>query len=96
MYLGASCLIMNTQSTGTVTLQSANSLDDPIIDPAFLSHPFDKRVMIEAMRETMALWEAPVLQQRTLRKCGWPKSSSDEDIWVTAARTGMFAKTDRA
>ncbi len=73
---------MNPQSRGTVTLKSSNPLDAPMIDPAFLTHPFDRRTLIEAIREAMVMWEAPVLKQRTVRAPAWPKSRSDQDIWV--------------
>jgi len=44
---------MNPLSTGSITLQSANPSDPPIVDPQMLSHPFDRRVAIESMREAM-------------------------------------------
>ncbi|KAH8899851.1 alcohol oxidase [Thozetella sp. PMI_491] len=80
LYLGASCLIMNPQSRGTVTLASADARVAPLINPAFLSHPFDRRTLIEAVRDAMAMWEAPALKRRTIRAPSWPKSGSDEDI----------------
>ncbi|KPI42009.1 Alcohol dehydrogenase [acceptor] [Cyphellophora attinorum] len=73
-------LIMLPQSRGTVTLQTANPLDKPLIDPKFLSHPFDQRVAIESMRKLLQFLEAPILQDKTIRKVGWPESSSDEGL----------------
>lgn len=79
---------MNPQSTGEVTLASANPEDPPKVDPKLLSHPFDRRVMIEAMRSMMQYLEAPVFAKDTVRMIGCPKSKSDEDIWV---RDRVFA-----
>jgi choline dehydrogenase-like flavoprotein len=52
----------------------------PLIDPKFLTHPYDKRVMIEGMRETMMLLSAPVYSSKTVQKL-FPKDDSDEKIW---------------
>lgn len=77
------CLVMNPQSRGTVTLKSANPQDAPIIDPKFLTHPFDRRTAIESFRELLRYLEAPVWRQKTIRKLGWPSDDSDEAIWVS-------------
>lgn len=71
---------MNPQSRGTVTLRSSNPTDTPIIDPRFLTHPFDRRVLIEGIRETMRIMSAPVYASRTIQKLG-PQDDSDETIW---------------
>jgi choline dehydrogenase-like flavoprotein len=73
---------MNPHSVGEVTLRSANPSDPPRIDPNLLSHPFDRRVAIEAMRQTMDFLEAPVFKNTTVKMIGCPNSRSDEDIWV--------------
>jgi len=72
---------MNPQSTGEVTLNSADPSDAPRVDPRLLSHPFDRRVMIEGMRQMMNYLEAPVLKKSTIKMIGCPKSRSDDDIW---------------
>jgi choline dehydrogenase-like flavoprotein len=72
---------MNPQSYGEVTLNSADPSDAPRADPKLLSHPFDRRVMIEAMRKMMDYLEAPVFKKSTVKMIGCPKSRKDEDIW---------------
>jgi len=67
-----------------VTLNSANPSDAPRVDPKLLSHPFDRRVMIETMKSMMAYLEAPVFKKNTIKMIGCPKSGSDEDIWVSS------------
>lgn len=79
----ASCLVMNPQSRGTVTLRSADARDAPLIDPRFLTHPYDRRSAIEGMRELLKYLQAPVWQQKTVRRLGWPEDDSDEAIWVS-------------
>ncbi|KAF2832564.1 alcohol oxidase [Ophiobolus disseminans] len=79
-YLGVICLIMNPQSRGTVTLQSLNPSTAPIINPNFLTHPFDRRLIIDGMREVMRIQRAPIFASRTLKSLG-PANESDEAIW---------------
>jgi len=73
---------MNPQSRGTVTLRSSNPADPPIIDPKFLTNPFDRRVIIEGVRKTMKMLSAPVFAATTLEIIG-PENDSDEAIWVS-------------
>lgn len=80
--LSAIALIMNPQSQGTVTLQSADPLDAPIIDPKLLSHPYDQRIAIESMRELLRFFQAPALREKTLRNAGWPEKLTDEGLLV--------------
>jgi choline dehydrogenase-like flavoprotein len=76
---------MNPQSRGSVTLQSFDPSTPPLIDPHFLTHPFDRRVMIDGLREVMRIQRAPVFASRTLKTLG-PASDSDEDIWEHVKR----------
>jgi choline dehydrogenase-like flavoprotein len=78
--VGAICILENPQSSGSVVLQSSNAQDAPVINPRFLTHPFDRRVMIEGMRETLKLLQAPVFAAKTLKVVG-PEDNSDEAIW---------------
>lgn len=71
---------MNPQSSGTVTLRSSRPLDAPIIDPRFLTHPFDRRALIEGLREVMRIQRAPVYASRTVRTLG-PQDDTEEAIW---------------
>jgi len=80
-YLTCGAFLMNPQSNGQVTLNSADPMDKPVIDPNFCSHPFDRRVLIEGMRKLLEFLDAPVLKETTVQKAGVPRSQSDEDIW---------------
>lgn len=81
-YIGGIALNMNPQSKGTVTLGSANPLDPPVIDPRLLTHPYDRRVLIESVRDTMKFFSTPIFKSKTLRTVSWPEDDSDEAIWV--------------
>jgi choline dehydrogenase-like flavoprotein len=71
---------MNPQSKGNITLQSTDPSTPPRINPNFLTHPFDRRVIIDGLRETMRLQRAPVFAPRTLKTLG-PANDSDDAIW---------------
>jgi choline dehydrogenase-like flavoprotein len=73
---------MNPQSRGTVSLQTRDPRAYPIIDPAFLSHPFDRRLAIEATRELLCYLKAPVFKNSTIRNVGWPRDTSDDGLLV--------------
>ncbi|ETS87181.1 hypothetical protein PFICI_01009 [Pestalotiopsis fici W106-1] len=77
------CLLMNPQSRGTVTLKSADPKEAPIIDPKFLTHPFDRRAAIESFRDMLKYLQAPVWKEKTVRNLAWPHDDSDEAIWET-------------
>ena len=73
---------MNPQSTGFVRLRSNDPLDKLLINPQFLSHPYDRRTAIEATRHVLDLTKTPAVSKDTVRLIGGPKSMTDEDILV--------------
>jgi choline dehydrogenase-like flavoprotein len=50
------------------------------MDPKFFTHPYDRRVVIDGLRQTMKLLSAPVYARNTVEKIG-PKDESDDSIW---------------
>ena len=54
---GLSChtCLLRPKSTGEVTLKSSDPFDDPLIDPNFLSHPDDMKVMIAGYKKMMKI-----------------------------------------
>ena len=73
----------NYAARGSVTLSSANPKDPPSIDPKFLAEPFDRRVAIEAVRETLELLDSPGLAKDQVRLATGPEDRSDEAILVS-------------
>ena len=65
-----------------MTLSSPDPKDPPVIDPKFLAEPFDRRVAIEAVRETLALLDSPEVAKHQVRLAVGPKDRSDEGILV--------------
>ncbi|KAJ5925781.1 glucose-methanol-choline oxidoreductase [Penicillium verhagenii] len=54
-YITHELLLQNNLSKGVVSIRSRNPRDHPIIDPKFLSHPFDRRIAIETVRKAMQI-----------------------------------------
>ena len=77
---------MNPQATGSVTLSSADPSVPPKIDANLINHPYDRRVLIEAVRKTMEFLNTPVFKEKTVKMIGVPEGgagASDESIWVS-------------
>lgn len=80
-FIGAISLVFNPQSKGEIILQSSDPTKPLVFDPRFLTHPFDRRVMIEGIRQSMAILSAPVYADKAIKWIG-PDNQSDEAIWV--------------
>lgn len=74
---------MNSVSRGTIKLASADPKDAPLIDPKYLSNPFDLVNLREALREGMNLLKTSTMKDHFVRPLFAPKSDSDKDIDVS-------------
>ena len=72
--------VLNAENSGTVTLSSSDPADPPLCDPKFFSHPFGRRVAIEATKEAMGVINSAEFQKDTVGLLHGPKSISEEDI----------------
>ncbi|KGY14673.1 hypothetical protein PABG_12443 [Paracoccidioides brasiliensis Pb03] len=80
-FLCAGVGLMNMQSRGEVTLKSANPNNNPIINPNYMSHPYDRRMLSLAVREIMKFFESGAIEPEFNGYVLAPKSQSDEDIY---------------
>jgi hypothetical protein len=83
-HLNYNCMVAflyNSQARGEITWQSAIP-DVPLrINPKFLSHPYDLRVSIEALREILKIVNHPAYAKDTLADIIGPKKTGlDEDL----------------
>ncbi|KAF5392193.1 hypothetical protein D9757_001525 [Collybiopsis confluens] len=83
--LGAA--LVSPASRGSVTLNSTNPFDPPLIDPAYLTSPFDIAAMREALRIIYRYISAPVWDGYILSPFG-----ALENITASPRRTAMSAK----
>ena len=72
-----SCLL-RPKSRGTVTLKSADPLDDPLIDPKFLSHPDDMKDMIEGYKKMMGILNMEPVNKYIKQHCQRPVDINDD------------------
>lgn len=80
-YMGITVFGMNSQGEGKVTLASSNPSDAMIIDPQALTHPFDRRVMLDSLTETLHIFTT--MKQYKEGFVSWltgPKSDSRADL----------------
>ena len=82
MPLDCSCF-PGKHGTGESKLLSSNPVDHALIDPKFLTHPFDKRVAIESIRETVEFLGKPLMAKYTVHLAAGPTGYTDEDILVS-------------
>jgi hypothetical protein len=80
-YLTTVAFLMNAQSQGSVTLRSADAKEPPVLDLGYLQHPYDVRIMREAIRQTWTkVYENPEVKPHIKGTIYGPKSLSDEDV----------------
>ncbi|MBN3744280.1 choline dehydrogenase [Burkholderia sp. Se-20373] len=79
---GLSChvCLLRPKSRGSVKLRSADPLDAPLIDPAFLEHDDDLEVLVEGYKLTRRLMAAPAMAQFVTEDLFASRSRSDDDI----------------
>ena len=82
-----SCLL-RPKSRGTVTLKSANPLEDPLIDPKFLSHPDDMKDMIEGYKKMMKILNTEPVNKYIKQHCQRPVDINDDSDIEKAIREG--------
>ena len=62
---GYSChvCVLRPESTGSVTLESSNPLDKPIIDFNFFSHPADQKILVDGIKQVRKILAAPAFDE---------------------------------
>lgn len=81
-YLSWTTILLNAQSRGEITLRSADPNDAPVINPKYLEHSYDRKALLESIRETMRFQQHSALGKYLNEYVQGPKSTSDEDILV--------------
>lgn len=81
-YLCWIAILLNAQSRGEVTLRSADPSDAPLINPRYLEHPYDRKALLESIRETMRFQQHSALGKYFQGYIQGPNSTTDEDILV--------------
>ncbi|WP_431229006.1 GMC family oxidoreductase [Burkholderia contaminans] len=79
---GLSChvCLLRPKSRGSVKLRSADPLDAPLIDPAFLEHDDDLEVLVDGYKLARRLMAAPAMARFVTEDVFASRSRSDDDI----------------
>lgn len=80
-YLNFVVFGMNPQGSGTVTLASADPEDAAIINPRTLSHPFDRRVLVDGIIDAVEIFKGTDIYKEGFE--GWlngPESLDKEAV----------------
>lgn len=82
-------VVMNAQSRGSVKLSSADPAVPPLIDLNYLSHPYDRRVIIEGLRAVTKLSEVPSIAAITERRLEGPSGDVDDETFLEHAKAAV-------
>ncbi|MFL9924524.1 GMC family oxidoreductase N-terminal domain-containing protein [Herbaspirillum lusitanum] len=79
-------------SSGFVHARSADPLQDPIVQPNYLEHPHDRKVLLEGMRKARTLLRTPELNNFFVEETlPGAQVTSDEALLAFASRYGVSA-----
>ncbi|TXF90591.1 choline dehydrogenase [Neolewinella aurantiaca] len=78
--------LLRPASRGTLHLRSRHPQDHPVIQPNFLSHEDDRKVMLEATKKAIEVMEADAFSRHRKRRFSPPDISSDDAIWLHIQR----------
>ncbi len=85
---GLSChvCLLRPKSRGEVTLNSADPLDDPLIDPKFLSHPDDVSDLVAGYKKMMSILNKDPVSKYTAKHTLRPVNLEDDNDIEQAIR----------
>ncbi|KAG6873385.1 hypothetical protein C0995_016195 [Termitomyces sp. Mi166 len=92
-FLTLTAIVVSPLSRGSITLQSNNPFDAPLIDPGLLKTDFDKLIMREAIRSAIKFASAPVWNNYVVGQAsGLSINETDAalDAYVSANAVTMF------
>ncbi|KAI4179599.1 MAG: hypothetical protein LQ346_007161, partial [Caloplaca aetnensis] len=92
LFLASAVAFSGAEASGEVKLQSSNPDDPPLINPNFLSHPFDRYLAIQSVRETLEFLQMPLFARDQERLAAGPKGREDDEIldYVRNTATSMW------
>lgn len=79
-YIVNLAVLMNPQSRGTASLQSSDPREPALFDPKFISHPYDRKVLVTATKRVLAFMKTPSIAATIEKPAMMPASDSDEDV----------------
>ncbi|KAG6853261.1 hypothetical protein C0991_005674, partial [Blastosporella zonata] len=92
-FFSMSTVVTSPVSRGTITINSSNPFDAPLIDPALLKEESDRVVMREAIKHALAFTQAPVWDGYIVAPSGGLQNATTPeklDEYITAASSTFF------
>ncbi|KAI5481348.1 hypothetical protein MNV49_004970 [Pseudohyphozyma bogoriensis] len=90
-YFTLAAVVLRPLSEGTIKISSANTFDAPLIDPRYLTHELDKKVLLEGMKFILKLAETSPLKEYLIASVAPANASNLTDEQLLAH---MSAKCD--
>ncbi|KAJ5220364.1 hypothetical protein N7468_009568 [Penicillium chermesinum] len=72
--------LFNAQTRGEVVLQSSDPDTPLLFNPKFLAHPFDRRLAVEALRDSLRLAKSEAYIKDNIAELAMPAGESDEEL----------------
>lgn len=77
------------RSRGRLTIRSSDPSADPVIEPRYLSHEHDRKVMVAGIRILRAIYQQPAFRDLWANEVlPGPAATSDEDLLTFARKFG--------
>ncbi|OZJ03926.1 hypothetical protein BZG36_03606, partial [Bifiguratus adelaidae] len=94
-FLSVVIINMNPQSRGSIKLQSSDPEMPPLIDFAYMSHPYDRHILIEGVRHAMQFVKTRTISKYWKSSINVPKSEQEQDIWHANGSVVMDKANDK-
>ncbi|KAK0195795.1 aryl-alcohol-oxidase from pleurotus Eryingii [Armillaria mellea] len=78
--------VVTPLSAGYVTINSTDPFDDPLIDPAFLTSPFDQYAMVQVIKDTQEFLSSPPWNGFLLDAYGDLRNATTDDAKLEYVR----------
>ncbi|PLW12555.1 hypothetical protein PCANC_18144 [Puccinia coronata f. sp. avenae] len=85
-YLTIATTLQHPLSRGSSHIQSADPSEAPLINPAFLSHPFDAWLMVQAAKHARKIMAQPQFQKVVLNEQFPGPSVQSDDEWLESVK----------
>ncbi|XP_069986833.1 glucose dehydrogenase [FAD, quinone] [Penaeus vannamei] len=85
-------MLTRAKSRGSITLQSNNPKDPPVIDPNYLSHPDDVKNIIRGIKFAHEVAKTPAMQEYGTRFHDKPLPGCEHEVFATDAYWECFAR----
>ncbi|MBW0581667.1 hypothetical protein O181_121382, partial [Austropuccinia psidii MF-1] len=88
-YLSIAAILQYPLSRGSVHIKSRDPHESPSIDPGFLTHPFDKWLLVQAAKHARKIMAQPEFKGVILNEQFPGPSVNTEEDWLESVKKGV-------